>query len=225
MKKLFTLIAMTVMAIGASAQTYFFQEGDVASAGSLNGQTFADGFISLVDTDGKMAIDGNNAYFGDAETQTKYSYRLKSGGKSSSKNQIHLTVAAAGTLKVYARTGSNSATDRNLVITQNETELYNQVVQESNAIKVKGLDEAEPEKETNVYPAITATVTAGEVVITYPTGSMNFYGFEVASGDASVQTMKTTNANDGAVFNLAGQKVGNGYKGIAIQNGKKVVNK
>lgn len=214
---------MTVMAIGASAQTYFFQEGDVASAGTLDGKTFADGFITLLDTDGKMAIDVNSAYFGDAETQTKFPYRLKSGGKSSSKNKIFLNVAAAGTLKVYARTGSNSATDRNLVITQNETELYNQVVQESNAIKVKGLDEANPEKETNVYSAITATVTAGEVLITYPTGSMNFYGFEVASGEASVQTMKTTNTNDGAVFNLAGQKVGNGYKGIAIQNGKKFV--
>jgi hypothetical protein len=29
--------------------------------------------------------------------------------------------------------------------------------------------------------------------------------------------------NDGVMYNLAGQKVGNGYKGIAILNGKKIV--
>lgn len=224
MKKIFTLIAMAAMALSANAQTYFFGEGDVASAGSLDGKTFAD-FITLVDTDGKMAIDANNAYFGDANTQTKFSYRLKSGGKSSSKNQIHLTIAEAGSLKVYARTGSNSATDRNLIVTQNETELYNQVIQEADAVLVKGLDETDPEKETKVYPAVTAEVTAGEVVLTYPTGSMNFYGFEVIKGATAIQTVKTSQATDGVVFNLAGQKVGNDFKGIVIKDGKKMLQK
>jgi len=224
MKKIFTLIAMAVMAMGANAQKYYFQEGDVASAGSLDGKNFAD-FISLVDTEGKMAIDGNNAYFGDANTQTKFSYRLKSGGKSSSKNQIHLAIAEAGTLKVYARTGSNSATDRNLIITQNETELYNKVVQEGDAVLVKGLDETDPEKETKVYPAVTVEVSAGEVVLTYPTGSMNFYGFEAGNGATAIQTVKAAQVTDGVVFNLAGQKVGNDFKGIVIKDGKKMLQK
>ena len=224
MKKIFTLIAVAAMALSANAQKYYFQEGDVASAGSLDGKNFAD-FISLVDTDGKMVIDANNAYFGDANTQTKFSYRLKSSGKSSSKNQIHLAIAEAGTLKVYARTGSNNATDRNLIITQNETELYNKVVQESDAVKVKGLDETAPEKETNVYPAVTVEVSAGEVVLTYPTGSMNFYGFEAGNGATAIQTVKAAQANDGAIYNLAGQKVGNDFKGVVIKNGKKMVTK
>lgn len=224
MKKIFTLIAVAAMALSANAQKYYFQESDVASAGTLDGKSFAD-FITLVDTDGKMAIDGNNAYFGDANTQTKFSYRLKSGGKSSSKNQIHLAIAEAGTLKVYARTGSNSATDRNLVVTQNEAELYNQVVQEADAVLVKGLDESDPEKETKVYPAVTVEVAAGEVVLTYPTGSMNFYGFEAGSGATAIHTVKAAQANDGAVYNLAGQKVANDFKGIVIKNGKKMQQK
>ena len=48
---------------------------------------------------------------------------------------------------------------------------------------------------------------------------------KVVRGSANIQTLSSVKASNGAVFNLAGQKVGNGYKGIAIQNGKKVVNK
>jgi len=213
-----------------NAQKYYFTESDIVAQGSLaNGTTFGDGFVKCVDEVAKMAIDGNNAYFGDATTQTKFTHRLKSGAKSQTgdgkHNQVELTVSAAGTLKVYARTGSNSATDRNLVITQNEAELYNRVVKEADAVKVAGLDEANPAKETNVYPIISVEVAAGKVVLTYPTGSLNFYGFEAANGATAIQTVKATQANDGAVYNLAGQKVGNDFKGIVIKDGKKMLQK
>ena len=229
MKKIFTLIVMAVMALSANAQKYFFGEGDVASTGTLNGKVYADGFVTLVDPAGKMAIDANNAYFGDADTQTKFTHRVKSGGKSQTAetklNQIELAIAEAGTLKIYVRTGSNSATDRNLVVTQGESKLYDAVVKESDAIKVKGLDEADPDKETFIYPVVTVTVAAGKVVLTYPIGSLNFYGFEAANGATAIQTVKATQANDGAVYNLAGQKVGNDFKGVVIKEGKKMLQK
>jgi hypothetical protein len=38
-----------------------------------------------------------------------------------------------------------------------------------------------------------------------------------------IATLKTANANNGAIFNLAGQKVGKDFKGIVIINGKKFV--
>ena len=39
-----------------------------------------------------------------------------------------------------------------------------------------------------------------------------------------IQTVKSTKAaNDSAIYNLAGQKVSDGFKGIAIQNGRKVI--
>lgn len=229
MKKIFTLIVMAVMALSANAQKYYFQEGDVASVGTLNGKVYADGFVTLVDPVGKMAIDANNAYFGDADTQTKFTHRLKSGGKSQTAetklNQIELAIAEAGTLKIYVRTGSNTATDRNLVVTQGESKLYDAVVKESDAIKVKGLDEADPDKETIIYPVVTVAVAAGKVVLTYPIGSLNFYGFEAANGATAIQTVKATQANDGAVYNLAGQKVGNDFKGVVIKEGKKMLQK
>ena len=38
-----------------------------------------------------------------------------------------------------------------------------------------------------------------------------------------IATLKTANANNGAIFNLAGQKVGKDFKGIVIINGRKFV--
>ena len=38
-----------------------------------------------------------------------------------------------------------------------------------------------------------------------------------------VQNVKAAKAENGARYHLAGQKVGSGFKGIAIENGKKTV--
>ena len=44
-------------------------------------------------------------------------------------------------------------------------------------------------------------------------------------GDTAVKTIKTVKAQNGAIYNLAGQKVSADYKGVVIINGKKVLNK
>jgi len=220
MKKIFTLFAAVAMAAGLHAQTISWD------ADSKLASTFESGnlVLTLVDENDKMAIDANNAYFGTETANTKYTHRLKSGGKSSSKNMMTLTIPAAGTLKVAARTGNNSATDRNLVLTQDGTEIFNEIMLESNALKVKGLDAEDPEKETNVYPYVSVAVTAGDVVVTYPTNSINFYAFILEAGDAHIGNV-TVDATDTVLYNLAGQKVDAAFKGIAVMKGKKVVMK
>ena len=93
MKKIFTLIAVAMMALGANAQMISFT--DPASKGSLDGQVFTAGDFKLTITDtdaSKLEIDANNAYFGTAEEQIKLTHRLKTGGKSSSKNNLTLTL-------------------------------------------------------------------------------------------------------------------------------------
>jgi hypothetical protein len=228
MKKFFTLIAMGLMALGVQAQQIAFAEADVASAGTLNNKVFQAGNfkLTITDTANKVAIDKNAQYFGDATTQAKSAgARLKTGGKSSSKNLLTATIPAAGTLKIWARSGSSSATDRNVVLTQGETELFNSVVKDDDAVSVAGLVEADPAKETAVYPVISVAVAAGDVVITYPVGSMNFYAFEfVEGGTSAIENIQVQQA-DGTQYNLAGQQVANGYKGLVIKNGKKVVMK
>ena len=133
-----------------------------------------DGFtVAITDPDNKMSIDANNCRFGSAADYKMYSHRLKSGGKSTStKNFITLTIPEAGTLRIAVRTGSNSATDRNLVLKQGDDTLYNQVIVETMAVKVM-----EGETEVSVYPFVEVPVEAGTVALSYPVNGLNFYAF------------------------------------------------
>lgn len=215
MKKIFTLIAAVAFAATASAQVLSFDteyDKGAVPASFSNG----DLVLSVTDTEGKLAVDANSAYFGTPESYVSFGYRLKTGGKSSSKNNLTLTLPVDGTLKVYARTGSNGATDRNVILTQNETELANKIVLESEAVKAS-IDGV----EKNVYPVITVEAKKGDVAITYPVGSMNFYAFELVNA-AGVSTILTPKA-DGKTFNLAGVQVSENAKGLKIKNGKKYV--
>lgn len=215
MKKIFTLIAAVAFAATASAQVLSFDteyDKGAVPASFSNG----DLVLSVTDTEGKLAVDANSAYFGTPESYVSFGYRLKTGGKSSLKNNLTLTLPVDGTLKVYARTGSNGATDRNVILTQNETELANKIVSESEAGKV-----TIGEKENNVYPIITVEAKKGDVAITYPVGSMNFYAFELVNA-AGVSTILTPKA-DSKTYNLAGVQVSENAKGLKIKNGKKYV--
>lgn len=128
--------------------------------------------VKLHDSGNKMEIDANDCRFGTAEAYSMYNFRLKSGGASSSdKNYLTLNIPAAGILHVAVRTGKNDATDRNLVIAQGETELFNQAIVESSAIEV-----TEGNKTVKVYPFVEVAVAAGEVRVSY-TGGLNFYAF------------------------------------------------
>ncbi len=173
--------------------------------------------VTITDTDDKLSIDPNSCRFGGEEDYKSYSHRLKTGGKSSSKNFITLNIPAAGKIRLAVRTGSNSATDRNLVITQGETELYNEIVQESQATKV-----IEGDKEVSVYPYVEVAVAAGTVRLSYPVGSLNFYsfGFKAASSPTAVEnTAVETKAikrivngqllieKNGKLFNVTGAQV------------------
>lgn len=215
MKKIFTLIAAVAFAASASAQVLSFDTN--YDAGKVPA-SFSNGDLVLKVTDevGKLAVDANSAYFGTPESYVSFGYRLKTGGKSSSKNNLTLTLPVDGTLKVYARTGSSGATDRNVILTQNETELANKIVLESEAVKatIDGV-------EKNVYPVITVEAKKGDVAITYPVGSINFYAFELVTA-AGVSTILTPKA-DGKTYNIAGVQVSENAKGLKIKNGKKFV--
>lgn len=215
MKKIFTLIAAVAFAATASAQVLSFDteyDKGAVPASFSNG----DLVLSVTDTEGKLAVDANSAYFGTPESYVSFGYRLKTGGKSSSKNNLTLTLPTDGTLKVYARTGKNTATDRNIVLTQNETELVNKILLESEAGKV-----TIGEEEKNVYPIITVEAKKGDVAITYPVNSVNIYALELVNA-AGVSTILTPKA-DGKTYNLAGVQVSENAKGLKIKNGKKFV--
>ena len=159
---------------------------EVAAKGSLNGAVFASATnanftLTVTDTDAsKVEIDANTARFGTPEAFKDYTHRLKTGGKSGSKNLLTLAIPAAGTLRVAVRTGSNSDNTRTLVLTQGTNELYNQVVKE---------DDKQEIDNTNYYPYVEVAVEAGNVVVTYPVNSINFYafGFKAAQSGTGIE--------------------------------------
>ena len=225
MKKFFTLIAVAAMALTANAEKIFFTEANVCAKGAAQA-SYSDGsfILSCTDTDkSKHEIDANSAIFGTADAYEALTARLKVGGKSGAKNALSLSIPSAGTLKVYVRTGSNSATDRTLTLSQGGTNLYNKVVQESDAIKVNiesKISDTNPTGETNVYPVISVPVNAGTVSVEYPVNSLNFYGFEFVPASTAVEAVAEAKAEAPKVvkvikngklyignFNVAGQQV------------------
>ena len=223
MKKFFTLIAAVALAASVNAQVLKFDQkyaaGTVPATFSANGLE-----LKVVDTDGKMSVDANSQYFGTAESYKNFSFRLKSGGKSLTKNNLTLTVPSDGTLKVYVRTGSSSATNRNVVLTQNGTELVNKILLESEAVSVPMTDDKGDTKDTKVFPVISVQVKQGDIAITYPVNSVNFYGFELVKTGTGISSVSAAAAKkDGKTYNMAGQEVSSSAKGIVIKNGKKYV--
>ena len=60
-----------------------------------------------------------------------------------------------------------------------------------------------------------------------PTSQIGFYGFklEIGASMTSINTVKTSADTNSAFYNMAGQKVSEDYKGLVIQNGRKVLKK
>lgn len=110
-------------------------------------------------------VDENSCRFS-TDTTVVYTQRIKAKSKS---NQINIAAPSAGTLTFGVRTGSNSDLTRTLVVTQNGTEIYNELVLESDTV-VHG------EGAPRAYNVHSVSVPAsGSVVVTMPTGNLNYY--------------------------------------------------
>lgn len=180
MKKLFTLFAVALISMAASAQLINFDDyTSYTTAGSLNGMTIANGDLKLTvtDTGSKQKVSSNNCYFGNRKSYKKFSSRLQTGGKSTSKNALSLSIPKEGTLKIYARTGSASDTTRTLVLVQDKDTLYNKAVKEADSVGV--WMSKDTDKPTTVYKVISVYVQPGTLNISYPVNGLNFYGFEL----------------------------------------------
>jgi hypothetical protein len=76
------------------------------------------------------------------------------------------------------------------------------------------------------YGTYTFDVKAGSTYKVWCDGSkLGFYGFEFKEGSsAGINTVKTASENC-VRYNLSGQKVAEGYKGVVIMNGRKMIQK
>ena len=78
------------------------------------------------------------------------------------------------------------------------------------------------------YGTVNFNVEANKSYYVFCTGSkLAFYGYQFTPGtDTGISNINASEAaNEGATFNLLGQKVASNAKGLVIKNGKKFINK
>jgi len=77
-------------------------------------------------------------------------------------------------------------------------------------------------------------VAVGEVSISGKYGAtvedqnpqfLRIYKIVFTANANNINTVKTVEAEDSAAYNLAGQKVADGFKGIVVKNGRKMIQK
>ena len=193
MKKIFFLAAAMLAAVTVSAQRIEFTEVIAVDAFGTS-KTFSNGDVELTIDNryGKMQVDANKTKFGTSTADMWQSTnRLKTGGMSSiTEGQelgMTLYVPSAGVVKVYARSGSSSAT-RAIVLIQDGVEVLNHAFSDAEAVL---------EGDVKIFPIFTSEkVSAGEIDIQFgkvpegesgSNGGMYIYAIEFVSEGQGIQ--------------------------------------
>ena len=125
--------------------------------------------LKCVDTDGKLKTTANNASFGTVEDRHDYAFRLQTGGKSSSKNNMELNIPADGQLRFAVRTATASDETRTVVLVQGTDTIYNKVAVDKDTVKGAS--------NPKIFNFAYVNVKAGKVAVSYPVNGVNFYSF------------------------------------------------
>ena len=233
MKKFFTLIAAVAMAACVNAQgTYAVAVGDAVNAGdqitTVNnvtltycenaGTAFAVGKAmgNWADADFTAYVSGKNngkLVSGAAPTGCVYKFDTAAAGSLTIAVQLNATkglhvLGSDFTEVALASYNLPSAKDgESQVMTQNEKS-ENIVAFKSNG-------------------TVTVNAVAGGTYYVLAAGTkLGFYGFKFTAGTSGISNINASEAaNEGATFNLLGQKVASNAKGLVIKNGKKFINK
>lgn len=193
MKKIFFLAAAMLAAVTVSAQRIEFTEV-IATGDFGTSRTFSNGDVELTIDNryGKMQVDANKTKFGTSTADMWQSTnRLKTGGMSSvtegKELGMTLYVPSAGVVKVYARSGSSSAT-RAIVLIQDGVEVLNHAFSDAEGVS---------EGDVTLFPIFTSEkVAEGEIDIQFgkvpegesgSNGGMYIYAIEFVSDGQGIQ--------------------------------------
>ena len=212
MKKIFTLIAVCAMALTANAQgKYAMEEGEEVAYGTQPAKD--------------KRVDNCKMYFGDPDATGD----LKDFSAAEADNHVDGYTAytkgnnvngnkEAGTVYVFQPAIAGNIT---VAVVLNADKAFH--------ISEDGTDMAGYEGikvDEKYYGTYTFDVKAGSTYKVWCDGSkLGFYGFEFKEGSsAGINTVKSASEN-GVRYNLSGQKVAEGYKGVVIMNGRKMIQK
>ncbi len=232
MKKFFTLIAIALCAISANAQEVVAID---ASGSYSDGQTLSTANCSVtLGNDMKKwtvksdALDPFTAYVsGGNNPKDDNSTAYSPATMNLPTNGCYYVLApkADGTLTVGVVLNADKAfyvaMGDGLVVDNTDLTL----VDKSGSTVTLDDDNKVSDK---FYGKITLAVAKNTSYYVFCNGSkLGFYGYEFTPGDTNgISNVNAAVAGDNApMYNLAGQKVGNDFKGIVVKNGKKFVNK
>ena len=209
MKKIFTLIAVCAMALTVNAQgKYAMEEGEEVAYGT---QPAKDKRVQNC----KMYFGDNTLSSGEAfkaavadASVDGYTAYTQGNGVNGNKE--------GGTMYIFIPSIDGSIT---VAVVLNADKKFHISEDGTDMAGFEGFTVAE-----KYYGTYSFNVKANKTYKVWCDGSkLGFYGFELSDQPTSVKGIKNVAENNGVRYNLAGQKVGADYKGIAIVNGKKVV--
>ena len=185
------MVASMALPMAVSAQTSRLNFEDLEQA-ALTEVSLSDGNgFAVVAKSDKGKVDGNSLNFAYASTdeaiESSFTQRWNVGAPLTPTNanrNMTITVPSAGTLNVYARCANKTATDRALVLKQNDSEIFNKVIQDADVFKIGDAD---------CYPIASVEVEAGDISVT-TTNSINFYGFAFTPTAAASVDVEITDA-------------------------------
>ncbi len=253
MKKSLLFVAAMFAAVCANAQGQWnavsssVAVGDVVSAAGSNTQVAADEIQNAT----VYLVDGGKDWSvktlpGDEFTSQGYTWSkayvqggtngidasLDNSGTTSA--HFEFTPTVAGKLYVAAKYGKNkkiwAAKVPNSVIEAEEldfaamsdyaTDVWGQYITADG-----GLNAEQTVTDADVYAALAYDVEPGNTYFFWVSGSkIMLCGLAFQTGETGISNAVAEKANVNApIYNLAGQRVNNNFKGIAIQNGKKFV--
>ena len=212
MKKIFTLIAVCAMALTANAQgKYAMEEGEEIAYGTQPAKDKrvqnCKMYFGDPDATGDLKDFAAAVADGNVEGYTAYTKGNNVNGNKDAGTVYVFQPAIAGNITVAVVLNA----DKKFHISEDGTDMAG----------YEGITVAE-----KYYGTYTFDVKAGSTYKVWCDGSkLGFYGFELKEGSSTgINTVKSASEN-GVRYNLSGQKVAEGYKGVVIMNGRKMIQK
>lgn len=233
MKKFFTFIAAVAMAASVNAQgTYAVAAGDAVTAGdqikSVNNVTLT--YCENAGTD--FVVGKAMGNWADADF-TAYVCGVNNGklvsGAEPTGCAYKFETTKAGSLTVAVQL--NSAKGFHILdadFAEVAPASYNlPAAKDGTSQKFTQNDKGENIVAAKSNGTVTINAVAGGTYYVLAAGTkLGFYGFKFTSGTSGISNINASEAaNEGATFNLMGQKVASNAKGLVIKNGKKFINK
>lgn len=238
MKKIFTLIAVAAMAISVNAQEKVVLSFDGLDA--ANKVSFDGGYtLQITGNETKSLSGGNNITVND---ENKKSIKLSNGaqntltlpsGKGASKITFYSYInfdAGLGNKDMakfrtsyWKEVAGTSYTEENATLMTQLVYTYNDGDGKKQTTYGAWVDGAN--NQDGKFDVISFSLDSPLNVVTFTnTGEQACFVIELeVSNITGITAVKAAQANDDVIYNLAGQKVSESYKGVVIKNGKKSI--